>query len=64
MYLEVTKSTRTVDQKVRAEETMEALNELAVLVPNEHHWTKRERWLYGRACGWLTSFACGEDSAA
>jgi len=64
MHPKVTDKKPEVDQKIRAGESLEALNALAVLVPDNHHWTTRERWLYGRARSWLTSFACGEDSAA
>jgi hypothetical protein len=50
----------------RAEQTLEALNTLgSVLADYGHQWTSKERWLYGRARGWLISFgACDGDSAA
>lgn len=50
----------------RAEQTLEALNTLgSALADYGHKWTTRERWLYGRAYGWLTSaFPCDGGSAA
>jgi hypothetical protein len=48
----------------RAGQALEALNEIAsALADHGHHWTKRERWLYGRARAWLYSF-CGAGSEA
>ena len=65
MYSEGNEKDRTVvTDKAQAEQALEALNSLAVALAGNHHWTKRERWLYGRARGWLTSVAHGEDSAA
>lgn len=44
----------------RPQQTLDALNALGLaLTDHGHHWTKKERWLYGRARGWLTSAACG-----
>lgn len=54
-----------VKNSKKAERTLEALNTLgSALADYGHKWTKRERWLYGRAYGWLTSFSCGGGSAA
>ncbi len=65
MYSESNQAGGKVIRNTRAEQALEALNTLAVaLADNYHHWTKRERWLYGRARRWLTSGACGGDSAA
>ena len=65
MYSEGNEKDRAVvTDKTRAKQALEALNSLAVALAGNHRWTKRERWLYGRARGWLTSVAYGEDSAA
>jgi hypothetical protein len=65
MYSESNKTGGKIINNTRAEQSLDALNALAVaLADNYHHWTKRERWLYGRARNWLTSVACGGDSAA
>ena len=55
---------KTITNKTRAEQALEALNALALALAGNHHWTTRERWLYGRARGWLISVAYGGDSAA
>lgn len=49
-------------QKKRAKQALEALNIVAVaLTDHNHHWTRRERYLYGRAASFLTAFSCGAD---
>jgi hypothetical protein len=46
----------------RARQALEAVNTLSLaLTDHNHQWTKRERWLYSRASGWLISF-CGAGS--
>jgi hypothetical protein len=64
MYSESNATDRKVVSNIKAERALEALNSLAVALAGNHRWTKRERWLYGRARGWLISVAYGEDSAA
>jgi len=52
-------------RSTKAAQTLEAIDTLAVsLAGHEHHWSTRERWLYGRARSWLTTFVCDVDSAA
>ena len=48
----------------RAAQALEAFRTLGVaLADHSHQWTKHERWLYGRAYGWLIS-VCGVGSGA
>jgi hypothetical protein len=48
---------RKINHFKPAEHALDAINSLGLaLADHGHRWTKRERWLYARAVGWITSF--------